>query len=67
MSFHWGQVARIPGLKSETPRQAPRQAGAGGAGWGTLRLLPTQRLPDPLPLPPENLTYNPGAGLPQSS
>jgi hypothetical protein len=45
--FHWesvhgtphgtpgqaGQVARIPGLKSETPRHA-------GAGWGNLRFLP---------------------------
>src|ERR1700733_10274013 len=28
VGFHWGSVARIPGLKSET--------------WGTLRLLPTQ-------------------------
>jgi hypothetical protein len=26
-----------PGLKRETPRHAPRQAGTGGAGWGTLR------------------------------
>ena len=25
----------IPGLKSETPRHAPRHAGTGGAGWGT--------------------------------
>jgi hypothetical protein len=29
VGFHWGSVAGIPGLKSET--------------WGTLRLLPTQR------------------------
>jgi hypothetical protein len=41
--FHWGsvhgtpgQVARIPGLKSETPRHA-------GAGRGTLRFLPGGR------------------------
>src|SRR6267142_556530 len=34
MGVHGELVAGIPGLKSETPRHA-------GAGWGTLRGLPT--------------------------